>query len=74
MLANEYNFVKFTGTKRKKQNPYPVSMAVGQIVARYKCSNSQRNALKSQMRRLIKVGKSFSIHEDKDNFVIRRDT
>jgi hypothetical protein len=68
----KFNFVKFTGVQRK-HNPYPVSMAVGEIVARYKCSNSQRSALRSQMRRLIKMGKEFSIHEDQDNFVIRRD-
>lgn len=70
---SDFNFVKFTETNMRKKNPYPVSMAVGEIVARHKCSQQQRSALKGQMRRLIKIGKEFSIHEDRDNFVIRRD-
>lgn len=71
-FVGKYRFEKFTGTIRKK-NPYPVSMKVGDVVERRPCSKAQRSALKSQMRRLIQVGKEFSIHEDSECFVIRRD-
>jgi len=71
--SKKYNFVAFTQTTPKRKNPYPVSMKVGQVVERCPCSRTQRSQLKGQMRRLLKLGYEFSIYEDRERVVIRKD-
>lgn len=68
-----YNFVKFTQVPPRRKNPYPVSMRVGELVDRCPCSASQRSQLKSQMNRLTRDGQEFSVHDDNERLVIRRD-
>lgn len=66
-----YNFVKF-----EDPNAYatPEKMRVGQIVVREPCMNCYRAQLKTAMRKMMRdKGMAFSIHEDKEKFVIRRD-
>ena len=71
--SKQYNLVAFTQNTPRRKNPYPVSMKVGQIVERCPCSRTQRSQLKGQMRRLLKLGHEFSIYEDGERFVIRKD-
>jgi len=66
------NFQKFTGARK----PYcvrPNQMDVGQIVTR-KPSRSYKSSLKCAMRMAMRqLDMEFSIGEDGDSFVIRRD-
>lgn len=66
-----YNFVRFEDPKADAR---PEKMRVGQIVVREPCMNYYRAQLKTAMRKMIREkGMAFSIHEDKEKFVIRRD-
>jgi hypothetical protein len=68
-----YNFVRFEGQKAN-ENAMPDKMQVGQVVKRKYCMSYYRSQLKSIMRKMMREkGMAFSIHEDEDNFVIRRD-
>jgi hypothetical protein len=66
-----YNFVRF---ENPKSDARPEKMQVGQIVERRPCMNYYRAQLKTAMRKMIREkGMAFSIHEDEEKFVIRRD-
>jgi len=69
--VGDYNFVKFDNPKPDAR---PEKMHVGQVVVREPCMNYYRGQLKTAMRKMIREkGMVFSIHEDKDKLVIRRD-
>lgn len=72
---SKYRFKKFIRKPNGgRGKPRPYRMQVGDIVERCPCREIYRTDLKNDLRRLMEInGWEFSIYEDAEKFVIRRD-